>query len=255
MQNHILYLLAQVPTLGGDESLSLFAVFSAGLLAFLSPCVLPIIPLYMGYLSGTRPGDEPGEDAAPELIREFNAKKRRNTLLNTLFFVLGISFAYLTLGLAATSLGGFLKENGELISKIGGVLIIVLGLLQLYNQFRGSTMTSERRINFDLSKYSMNPIVAFVLGFTFSFAWTPCVGPILVSVITMVANASTQAKGLGLMLVYTLGFTLPFILLGLFTESILGFIKKNRQVMKFTTILGALLMIVIGVLLLMGKLM
>lgn len=246
--------LAQVPTLGGDSSVSFFAVFAAGLLAFFSPCILPIIPLYMGYLSGNRPAILEDENADPAELKKAKAQVQRTTMLNTLFFVLGISVVYLFMGFAASSLGQWFNENGPIISKIGGALVIILGLLQLYSQLKGTTLTRERRLGFDLSKYSMNPLVAFVLGFTFSFAWTPCVGPILVSVIALVANSNTQWRGLLLMLVYTIGFTLPLLILGFFTEKVLGFFKKNRQVMKYTTIIGALLMIVIGILLVMGRL-
>lgn len=247
-------ILTQAPTLGADSSVSFFAVFAAGLLAFFSPCVLPIIPLYMGYLSGNRPAVPEDESAEAKEVEKAKAQVQRTTLLNTVFFVLGISFVYLLMGYAAGSLGQWFQKNGPVISKTGGALVIILGLLQLYSQLRGSVLTRERRLGFDFGKYSMNPLIAFILGFTFSFAWTPCVGPILLSVIAMVANAETKGRGLLLMLVYTLGFTLPLLALGIFTEKVLAFFKKNRHVMKYTSVIGALLMIVIGVLLLLGKL-
>lgn len=242
-------LLQNAPVMTTDQPLSIFAVFIAGILSFFSPCILPVVPLYMAYLSGDK-----GElDPQSPLYQAERRKVRRRTLLNTLFFVLGISFVYLTLGYAANSLGAWLATHGELIQKIGAVLIIVLGLLQLINQIRGTSLSGEHRLAFDITKHRMNPLIAFVLGFTFSFAWTPCIGPILVSVIALVASSETQTHGLGLMLIYTLGFTIPFMFLGVFTDVILAFLKRHARVMKYTTILGAILMIVIGVLLFFGK--
>ncbi|MDO5734597.1 MAG: cytochrome c biogenesis protein CcdA [Eubacteriales bacterium] len=237
--------------LSTDESLSFAAVFIAGLLAFFSPCVLPIVPLYMGYLSGSVDGDEIDQSDA-EAVRRLERKQKRKTMLNTLAFVLGISFVYLLLAFAASSFGNWFSRHGNTISRIGGAIILVLGVLQLISQLRGKSIGRERRISFNLDKYAMNPLIAFLLGFSFSFAWTPCIGPILSSVIVLVANASTLAKGLLLMLVYTLAFTLPFILLGLFTQKVLAFFRQKRNVMRYTTIVGAVLMIIMGVLLLSG---
>lgn len=241
----VLEVIAKVLTT--QDTLPIVSVFAAGLLAFFSPCVLPIVPLYMGYLSGG--ATMTAEDSDAELKRQ-----QRRTLLNTLFFVFGISFAYMILGIMASSAGQWFQKYGSLISRIGGGLVIVIALLQIYNHFSGKSLGSEKRFKFDLEKYSMNPVTALILGFTFSFAWTPCIGPILVSVIAMVANAATQAKGLGLMLIYTLGFTLPFIALGFFTKKVLAFFREKRGVMRYTQLVGAILMLVMGILLVTGVL-
>lgn len=252
MNFNTLMLLESIKTLGADESVSVLAAAAAGLIAFFSPCVLPIIPLYMGYLSGNRPEILDDENADPQELALAKKQVQRTTLINTIAFVFGISVVYLLMGYAASSISQWLQKYGNTISKVGGIIIIILGLLQLYSQIKGSTLTREHRLSFNFGKYSMNPLIAFVLGFTFSFAWTPCVGPTLLSVIALVANAETQLKGLLLMLVYTLAFTLPLLLLGIFTEKVLEFFKRNRSVVKYTSIVGAILMIIIGILLLSG---
>lgn len=237
----ILNIAAQVLTSG--DGVSIAAMFSAGLLAFFSPCVLPIIPLYMAYLSGGT------QKVEADGTITFDRKK---TLINTLFFILGISTVYVVLAFVATSLGKFIGQHGGTITKVAGVLIVVLGIVQLVISLKGGQMGTERRVNFNWSKYGMNPIVAFLLGFFFSFAWTPCVGPMLVAAITMAANAATQAKGFLYMMVYSLGFTIPFLLLGIFTTSVLNLFKKHQKVMKYTVTAGAVLMIVMGALMFFG---
>ncbi|MDO5738344.1 MAG: cytochrome c biogenesis protein CcdA, partial [Eubacteriales bacterium] len=182
---NLIYLLQILTT---DDSISLFAVFFAGLVAFFSPCVLPIVPLYVGYLSGNADYIYSGEDGQDEIELK---KSKRRTLINTVAFVLGISFVYLALALAASSMGQFLRDYGKTIQRVGGIIVIVLGVFQLASKLIGHNIGREHRLSLNLDKYRMNPLVAFLLGFTFSFAWTPCIGPILLSVIAMVANAGT----------------------------------------------------------------
>ena len=229
-----------------DEGVTIFTVLIAGLADFFSRCVQPIVPLYVGYLSGNADletlSESQDEEAALALKRA-----KRTTLINTIAFVLGISFVYLALALAASSFGHFLQNSALTIRRIGGAIVLVLGIFQLLSQLTKLSAGRERRLSLNLDKYRMNPLVAFFLGFTFSFAWTPCIGPILLSVITLVANAGTLAKGLGLMLVYTLAFTVPFLLVGIFTTQVLNFFRKNRKIMKYTVIVGAILMIIMGI--------
>lgn len=232
-----------IPMLSTTESASVLTSFAAGLVAFFSPCIFPVVPLYMAYLSGgTKHVDENGKVSFD----------RRKTMVNTLFFVLGISMAYVLLALISTSFGSFLGRHSRLFGRIGGILIIALGVVQLYVNLKGRALGQEKRFEFKWDRFGMNPLVALVLGLTFSFAWTPCVGPILLSVISMTANASTQALGITYMLIYTLGFTLPFIALGLFTQVILEFLQKRRNIMRYTVIAGAVLMIIMGLLMLTG---
>ncbi len=220
-------------------SVSLATVFVQGLLSFFSPCVLPLLPLYLGYLSGSM-GDNQG--AQTSWVK---------TLVNTLFFVIGISAAFFLLALGLTALGQALHQYQKIIIQVGGILIIVFGLFQL-GVFRPAAMEQDRRIRFPLQKLAMSPLVALVFGFTFSFAWTPCVGPALASVLVMAGSADTAAQGFALIGVYTLGFVLPFLAVALSAGAILKLFQKHRNVVRYTVKVGGALLIVIGLLMVTG---
>lgn len=223
-----------------QTGVSALTVFLQGLLSFFSPCVLPLVPLYLGYLAGGAATEGLGDKA-----------RRRVTLRNTVFFVLGISFAFFLLGLGFTSLGRFLNTNRAMVTRIGGILIVLLGLVQL-GFLSSRFMQREWRLPFNLAKWSMNPVTALVLGFTFSFAWTPCVGPALTSVLLMAGSAATRGLGFVLIGVYTLGFIIPFLLVGLFTSQVLGFFKKHTSWVRWTAKAGGVLLILMGVMMFTG---
>ena len=220
-------------------SVSLATVFVQGLLSFFSPCVLPLLPLYLGYLSGSM-GDNQG--AQTSWVK---------TLVNTLFFVIGISAAFFLLALGLTALGQALHQYQKIIIQVGGILIIAFGLFQL-GVFRPAAMEQDRRIRFPLQKLAMSPLVALVFGFTFSFAWTPCVGPALASVLVMAGSADTAAQGFALIGVYTLGFVLPFLAVALSAGAILKLFQKHRNVVRYTVKVGGALLIVIDLLMVTG---
>lgn len=218
------------------DNISFILVFIAGITSFFSPCIIPILPVYLGYLSGS------------DTYGEYNTKK---VLVNTIAFVLGISVVFFLLGFAFTNLGQFLNTNQNIITKISGIIVIVFGLIQLdFVQFK--FLNRERRINKDFDRKKMNPFSAFVMGLTFSFAWTPCVGPILSSVLLLASSSKSMVLGNVLVLVYTLGFIIPFILAGIFTTKILNLINKRKNIMKFVKKFGGALLIVIGIMMYTG---
>lgn len=227
-----------------DISIPVLTVFLQGLFSFFSPCVLPLIPLYMGYLSGGT--GEVGEDGKVHY-------KRKKVLLHTICFVVGVSFAFLLLGLGASALGSFLQKNQILFARIGGILVIAFGLYQLGVFGPSRILGKERRLPFHLDVLAMSPLTALLMGFLFSFAWTPCVGPALTSVLLMAASAGTKWMGFALIGVYTLGFVLPFLAVGLFTTSLLELFKKHMNVVKYTVKVGGVLMILMGLLMFTGK--
>lgn len=228
--------------MGFDLTVSIPAltVFLQGLLSFFSPCVLPLIPLYFGYLSG---------GAAAE--GEGGRFSRGKVLVNTVFFVLGVSFAFFLLGLGMTALGSFLGRHQTTLARVGGVVVIFFGLYQL-GLFGGSILDREARFRLPLQKLAMSPLTALLMGFVFSFAWTPCVGPALSSVLLMAASAASRAKGFLLIAVYTLGFVLPFLAVGLFTTSLLGLFSRHMGVVKWTAKVGGVLLIVMGLMMITG---
>lgn len=227
-----------------DVSVPVLTVFVQGLLSFFSPCVLPLIPLYIGYLSGgTRTVGEDGKVY-------FSRKK---VMVNTLFFVIGVSFTFFLLGFGASVLGNFFKGSQTMFARIGGILIVVFGLYQLGVFGRSKVLSQEHRLPFHLDALAMSPWTALIMGFTFSFAWTPCVGPALSSVLLMSASASTKVWGFVLIGVYTLGFVLPFLAVGVFSTTLLDLFKKHNNVVKYTVKVGGILMILMGVMMFTGK--
>lgn len=227
-----------------DVSVPVLTVFLQGLLSFFSPCVLPLIPLYISYLSGGT--QTVGKDGKIYF-------KRRKVMMNTLCFVIGVSFAFFLLGLGVSALGTFFKSNQLLFARIGGILVVLFGLYQLGVLGTSRILGQERRLPFKLDVLAMSPITALIMGFTFSFAWTPCVGPALTSVLLMAASASTKLWGFLLIGVYTIGFVLPFLAVGLFTTKLLEFFKAHVKVVRYTAKIGGVLMIFMGILMFTGK--
>lgn len=218
-------------------NISFALVLLEGILSFFSPCVIPLLPVYMGYLAGNaKHTDEDG----------FVRYQRNKVFMHTLFFVLGISTAFFILGMSFTALGTFFKVNRLLFTRIGGILILLLGLVQV-GILELNFLKRERRFHFHFGNKEMNPLIAYVMGFTFSFAWTPCVGPALSSVLIMASGSSSSLTGNLLVLVYAIGFVLPFLLLGLFTTQVLNFLNKNKKLLKYTVKAGGILLILIGI--------
>lgn len=227
-----------------EISVPVLTVFFQGLLSFFSPCVLPLIPIYIGYLSGGT--GQIGEDGRIHF-------KRSKVLFHTVFFVLGVSFAFFLLGLGFSAMGNFLKENQIWFARIGGVIVILFGLYQMGFLGKSYFLGKERRLPFKMDLLAMSPVTALVMGFTFSFAWTPCVGPALASVLLMTASAATKVTGFLYIAVYTAGFVLPFLAVGLFTTTLLEFFKSHMKVVHYTVKIGGILMIFMGILMLTGK--
>ena len=220
-----------------QNGVNFILVFLEGILSFFSPCVLPLLPVYVSYLAGN--AGLTGEDGKVLF-------SRKKVFLHTVCFVIGISFAFFILGMAFSTIGTFFYKNKVIFTRVGGILIVLLGLFQL-GIFDSKFLQRERRIHFPLGEKKINPLVAFVMGFTFSFAWTPCVGPALSSVLILASGAKNAALGNFLVLLYTLGFIIPFLLLGLFTTQVLTFLKEKRNVVKYTIKIGGVILIIMGI--------
>lgn len=224
-------------------NINILIIFAEGILSFFSPCVLPMLPVYMGYLAG----NTLGTDSEGRALYD-----RRKVFFHTLAFMLGISFAFFLLGLSFSALGSLFNENQTLFSRIGGALIILFGLVQL-GWLRIPFLQQSRKLNLDLQDRAMNPFRAALLGFSFSFAWTPCVGPALSSVLVLASGSQSAITGNLLVLVYTLGFVLPFLALGLFTTRILNFLKEKQNIFKYAVKVGGLLLVIMGILVFTGR--
>ena len=209
------------------------ALFLEGLLSFFSPCVLPLVPLYIGYLTS-------GIDTNLS-----KAKVRIQTTVRTLFFVLGISTVFFLAGLGSSALRYFFQKNTIFFSIIGGFLLILFGLFSLGIIDIPFLQKEHRIISFKKNKNGI--IRSYLLGFFFSFAWSPCVGPLLAS--AMLKSASAESALIGWLYIgcYTLGFIIIFILLGLFTEEVLMLLKKHTNIVRYTKIIGGIVVLCMGI--------
>ena len=219
-----------------SELVQIFAIFLEGIISFFSPCVIPLIPLYMGYLATN----------AKEIDEKGNVTyKKKIVLIYTLFFILGISMSFFILGLSFTGLGLFFKDNRKIFLEIGGIIIVILGLFQL-GIIKVDFLNKEKKLKINFNPNKMSKKTAFLMGFLFSFAWTPCVGPALSSTLIMASTASTALIGNFFVLVYAIGFLLPFIILGLFTTKVLNIIKRKQNILNYIVKIGAIIIIVMG---------
>lgn len=226
-------------------NVTFITVFLQGILSFFSPCVLPLLPVYMGYLSGgTLKKDEDGN----------THYDRAKVMLNTIFFVIGISFAFFLLGMGLSVLGRFFSGNQLIFTRVGGIIVIMFGLYQLGVFGSSMLLSRELRLPFDISKMTMSPLTALVMGFVISFAWSPCIGPVLSSVLIMAASSASSSTGFLLIGIYSLGYVIPFLLVGVFTTSLLELFGKHRNVVRYTVKVGAVLMLFMGFLMFTGKL-
>lgn len=216
-----------------EAGLTVPALFLEGLLSFFSPCVLPLIPLYMGYLTA---------DLSKE---DFSKGQRRiRTMVLTLFFVLGICTVFFLAGLGSSALHSLFREHTIAFQLAGGTLLVILGLSSL-GVIQIPFLEREHRVN-TTQKGKMNILRAYLMGFFFSFAWSPCIGPLLASAILAASQAAARAQGFLMIGAYSLGFIVIFLLLGLFTEEILAILKKHQNAVKVTGILGGTAVICMG---------
>ena len=211
-----------------------FAIsFAAGLLSFLSPCVLPLIPSYVTFVTG--------------LSLEDVQRARRVALVHSLLFVLGFSLVFLALGATATTLGRLLGYNREWVGRIGGVLVIVLGLY-LLGVFNVGFFSVERRLH--IANKPLGYLGTVVVGMAFAAGWTPCIGPILGAVLTYTASSADLNRGLVLLAAYSLGLAVPFVLAALMVDRFIGLFQRYRGAMIWTSRVAGVLLIGVGILML-----
>ncbi|MHB0912403.1 MAG: cytochrome c biogenesis CcdA family protein [Armatimonadota bacterium] len=223
-----------------NQGITISAAFLGGLLSFLSPCVLPLVPAYLSYMSGT---------SVEELLESRSAARR--TGLRSIAFVLGFSVVFVALGATATSAGQLLNERIDLLTKLGGAVVIVFGLHML-GIFRIKALYSEKRLHARLD--SMGPAGAFLIGVTFAFGWTPCIGPVLGAILVLAANSETVFRGVTLLAVYSLGLGIPFLAAGFATAAVLRALSPLKRHFRKVEIASGMLLIIIGVMVAAGKL-
>jgi len=217
---------------------TLSIAFLAGLISFLSPCVLPLIPGYISYISGTS-------------LEKLVEKKNNLVVIKTIFFTLGFSFVFITLGSTASFLGKFFLNNSNIFRVIAGIIIIFFSL-QLIGIINLKFMDKDIRIFTD--QYSNNLAFPLLVGAAFGFGWTPCIGPILGSILTLAAIEENISKSILLLSFYSLGLAIPFIISGILIDKLLFFSKNVRKYISTITKVGGAILLLTGIAILTGQL-
>jgi cytochrome c-type biogenesis protein len=219
------------------ESVSIITAFVAGLLSFFSPCVLPLVPIYLGYMTGT---------AANNL----GTAKRLRILLHALFFVLGFSIIFVLLGAVAGLLGSLIGRVLPILVRIGGVLLIVLGL-SLCGVINIPLLQMDKHLNMD-NRREKGYWASFLVGIVFAAGWTPCIGPVLASILFLAANSQTMVNGALLLGIYSLGLGLPFVVAGGLINLAVPLFRRMGRWARIFNYIGGGLLIAMGFLLLTG---
>jgi cytochrome c-type biogenesis protein len=238
------------------ENVSLFGAFIAGILSFISPCVLPLIPGYLSFISGVSLEEMRGMPVAAgaaggtvAMSSGVNAAlsnaAKRQVITTSLFFILGFSLVFVSLGASATYLGQFLMERLTIFGKIAGVLLIIFGLHTI-GVFKIPFLLNEARVQANTKPASM--VGAVIVGISFAFGWTPCIGPILSAILLVAAQQESVNQGILLLSIYSLGLAIPFLLTAIAINQFFVAFSKIRRHYHAIEIVSGLLMIVIGVL-------
>jgi cytochrome c-type biogenesis protein len=223
------------------ETVSYSAALLAGLLSFLSPCILPLIPAYFTFITGL----------SLEELTSGDAKIRKRVVISTISYVLGFSFVFILMGATASFLGNVLFKYRDIVRIMGGVFIVVLGI-HLTGAVRIKLLDVEKRIHPEHKP--LHALGTFVVGMAFGAGWSPCIGPMLGSILILAGNQETIREGMLLLGVYAAGLAVPFIGISFFIHYFLNVIRKAKNALHYVHMLAGVLLIVVGLLLIVDKL-
>ena len=217
---------------------SLSIAFFAGIISFVSPCVLPLIPGYVSIICGTT-------------LNDLDLKSKKFILQKSLFFSLGFSLVFISLGATATFIGSFLLHNSQILSIISGMVIIFFGIYLL--ELIQINFLNKNFGNYNV-KYSNNPFFPLIVGVGFGFGWTPCIGPILGSILAYASMENSIYKGVLLLGVYSLGLAIPFVVSSLVIKKFLIVSKKSKSYLNKIKKFSGIILLITGILIVTGKL-
>ncbi len=223
--------------------ITIFGALIAGLISFLSPCVLPLVPPYLCFLGGTTMDELTGEEAIPDHVY-------RRVVLSAVFFVVGFTSVFIALGATATVLGQIVAENLGILAKVSGVVIIFLGL-----HFLGllKIQLLNREVRYHAQSRPAGLAGACLIGIAFAFGWTPCIGPVLAAILFIAASEETVGQGIGLLAIYSLGLGIPFIAAALSVRPFLKFLQRFRRHLGMVERVMGGLLVVTGILFITGS--
>lgn len=224
------------------ESISWAVAFLAGLASFLSPCILPLVPSYLAFITGL---------SLAELTDERKRSRvRKTTLLSSLSFILGFSSVFVALGAGASWVGNLLQQHMEVISKVAGVIVVIFGLYVM-GVLKLSFLGRYKRV--EVSHKPAGYIGSFLIGIAFAAGWTPCVGPILAAILLYASQSQTVTQGVYLLCFYSLGMAVPFFLTAVAVDTFLGYFSKAKKHMRKITIAAGILLIIVGIMIFTGS--
>ena len=227
-----------------NQNVTLLAAFAAGFLSFVSPCVLPLIPGYISFISGASMEEmRGGGDIAPSTTR-------LQIFLTSLAFVIGFSIVFVALGASATAIGKFMFARLPLLSKIAGGILIVFGLHTM-GVFRLAFLETEKRVH--ARRKPAGPLGAMLVGVAFAFGWTPCIGPILGGILAIAGSKNSVWEGVTLLAVYSLGLGIPFLITSLAINQFFAAVKRIRRYYHAIEITSGALLVAVGVLIITGQ--
>ena len=221
--------------------ISYFYVVLAGLLSFLSPCVLPIVPGYLCFLAGT---------SLDKIASGEDASKERNVFYFALSFVFGFSTVFILLGASATLLSGLIYEYLDILRVVGGIIIIIFGI-HFMQIIQLPFLNKDTR--YQIESYRPGIVGSYVIGLSFAFGWTPCIGPILGSVLSIAASSETVTYGIVLLMLYSAGLGIPFLLAAYAINGFMRFLSKIRNYIRAIEIFTGVLLVIFGILILTNR--
>ncbi|MDI6728481.1 MAG: cytochrome c biogenesis protein CcdA [Thermodesulfovibrionales bacterium] len=223
------------------ENVSLIMSFGGGLLSFFSPCVLPVIPSYVSYITGISFEDLTGE--------QDKGRIRKVTLKNSLFFIAGFSLIFILLGASSSFLGRILSDYQDIIRKVGGVMIVIMGLY-IAGILKIGFLMQDKRLH--LQNKPAGLLGSFLVGTAFAAGWTPCIGPVLGSILLYASTANSVTSGIELLTAYALGLGIPFLITSLAINTALSYFKKINRYMRVVSVVSGLFLVVVGIMLFTG---
>ncbi len=218
-----------------SDNINILTAFIFGLLSFISPCVLPIIPGYISFISGYSLDDIQGKDTTAA----------RAVMVNSLVFISGFTLIFVLMGAAATSIGQLLNDNLNLISKVAGVVIIIFGL-HMIGIFKIGFLNYEKR--FHLQEKKLGILGSFTVGAAFAFGWTPCIGPVLAGILAIASQQDTVFQGIVLLFVYSLGLGIPFFLTAISINKFFNMFNRIKKHFHAIEVVGGIMLVAVGIL-------